>query len=112
MTNRVICPACGKSNRLPEEFAGETIVCLACGKRFAVSLTPAEDAEAASQNEPLVEAEMPRDPDTIDMSDASPPFPTRRAARRVGGALRSTSPVSRTVLVAAGCLLLGAVVGT
>src|SRR5688572_28392515 len=101
MNNRVICPACGKSNRLPDDFAGATVVCLACGKRFAVNLAPAEAAEAEPGEQAQADVVAASDPDAIDMSDAAAPATATRKTRRAAAADRDTNPVARTVVVAA-----------
>ena len=45
MPTRVICPACGKPNRIEGEPRGATVICLACGARFVVE-GDAQDAAA------------------------------------------------------------------
>src|SRR3954469_26045471 len=58
MPTRVICPVCGKPNRLEGTSAGGTIICLACGARIAVedqaryAVTEAEQAAEWSGEAP------------------------------------------------------------
>jgi hypothetical protein len=38
MALSVICPACGKSLRMPETAAGRSVTCPACQKRFSITI--------------------------------------------------------------------------
>src|SRR5688572_8266605 len=122
MSTRVICPACGKLNRLPDDVTPDTtMVCLACGVRIPPQEVEAQLPTDAGES-PSAAARADGDADTTEIpATPPPPAPTSRPrpapAGQAGGAAspRAARPPRsgrRTALVAAACLLLGAAGGS
>jgi hypothetical protein len=94
MQNRVICPACGKSNRLSDEGIGGAIVCLACGYRIVVEADAPEVTDADVTDVPVVAGQA-------DFVRSAATRPRRMPAR--------SSSVGKIVGVGIVCLLVGAI---
>jgi hypothetical protein len=119
MPMTVICPACGKLNRIQDNTAiGETIVCLACGGRIRVEsedLPPAlsESAEPAAEYGPTDDTtEVPFSEADVEASAARDAHvaAAQRRSRAISGK-RPGRAMRTAVVTGAACLLLGGLIG-
>src|SRR5687767_11523813 len=106
MPSRVICPACGKLNRVSDHAAaGSAVVCLACGARIPASLLVAEPAPATVHASPAPDIE---EDDIQYVTDVPAPASVTAPSNRPKP---SRTPVAKVAIVAAASLLVGGVIG-